>query len=162
MIYHSEVLLSVPDPAREASKYNFQNTAFQLWSWLCWIKDCSYRGDLAHLTLHRKWGIPWRISSVNVTKSAGNCRLVTFTKEFLNRRLHFFVVLLVWPALSRSHCMKFSWYWNVCIWWTSQPLYPESYLKETISRLGRIKQYHVNGPSRLTGIKFRTNACISN
>ena len=90
MIYHSEVLLSVPDPAREASKYNFQNTAFQLWSWLCWIKDCSHRGDLAHLTLHRKWGIPWRISSVNVTKSAGNCRLVTFTEEFLNRRLHFF------------------------------------------------------------------------
>ena len=66
----------------------------------------------------------------------------------------FFVVLLVWPALSRSHCMKFSWYWNVCIWWTSQPLYPESYLKETISRLGRIKQYHVNGPSRLTGTSF--------
>ena len=24
------------------------------------------------VTLHKKWGFPWRISSVNVTKSAGN------------------------------------------------------------------------------------------
>ena len=27
-----------------------------------------------NLTLHKKWSFPFRISSVNVTKSAGNCR----------------------------------------------------------------------------------------
>ena len=32
---------------------------------------------------------PLRISSVNVTKSAGNCGLVTFTEEILNGKLHF-------------------------------------------------------------------------
>ena len=36
-------------------------------------------------TLHKKWSFPLRISSVNVTKSAGN--LVTFTEEILNGKL---------------------------------------------------------------------------
>ena len=34
----------------------------------------------------KKWSFPWRISSVNVTKSAGNFR---FTEENLNRKLYF-------------------------------------------------------------------------
>ena len=34
----------------------------------------------------KKWSFPWRISSVNVTKSAGN---FTFTEENLNRKLYF-------------------------------------------------------------------------
>ena len=34
----------------------------------------------------KKWSFPWRISSVNMTKSAGN---FTFTEENLNRKLYF-------------------------------------------------------------------------
>ena len=37
-----------------------------------------------------------RISSVNVTKSAGNCGVVTFTVEILNGKLQFFTVLGVY------------------------------------------------------------------
>ena len=39
--------------------------------------------------LHKKLCFPLWISSLNVTKSAGNCRLVTFTKELLNGKLPF-------------------------------------------------------------------------
>ena len=39
-------------------------------------------------SLHKKWNFPSRISAVNVTKSAGNCDLVTFTEEILNGKLH--------------------------------------------------------------------------
>ena len=40
-------------------------------------------------TLHKKWSFLLRISLVNVTKSAENCGLVTFTEEILNGKLHF-------------------------------------------------------------------------
>ena len=47
--------------------------------------------------LHKKWSFSLRISSVNVTKPAD---LVTFTKEILNGKLYFCVVIinngLVW------------------------------------------------------------------
>ena len=44
------------------------------------------------ITLHKKWNFRLRISSVNVTKSAGNCAdLVSFTEEILNQKLNFFV-----------------------------------------------------------------------
>ena len=42
-----------------------------------------------HLETHKK-SFPLRISSVNVTKSAGNWGLVAFTEEIHNGRLHFF------------------------------------------------------------------------
>ena len=41
------------------------------------------------MTLHKKWSFPLRISSINVTKSAGNCELVIFTEEILNGKLGF-------------------------------------------------------------------------
>ena len=41
------------------------------------------------LSLHKKWSFLLSISSVNVTKYAGNCGLVTFTEEILNGKLHF-------------------------------------------------------------------------
>ena len=42
------------------------------------------------LTLNKKWSFPLRISSVNVTKSAGNGQdLVTFTEEIRNGKLYF-------------------------------------------------------------------------
>ena len=47
------------------------------------------------LTLHKRWDFPWRIFSVNVTKSAVSCGLVTFTEEIQNRKRHFF-----WPNVT--------------------------------------------------------------
>ena len=41
-----------------------------------------------NLTLHEKWNFSLRISSVNLTKFAVSCRLVTFTEEILYRKLH--------------------------------------------------------------------------
>ena len=46
-------------------------------------RSCTY------ISLHKNWSFSLRISSVNVTKSAGNCGLVTFTEEILNEKLHF-------------------------------------------------------------------------
>ena len=40
-------------------------------------------------SLHKKWGFPLRISSVNVTKSAGNCRFGPIYRRNPNRKLHF-------------------------------------------------------------------------
>ena len=37
----------------------------------------------------KKWSFPLRILSVNVTKSAVSCGLVTVTEEILNGKLHF-------------------------------------------------------------------------
>ena len=39
--------------------------------------------------LHKKWSFPWRISSVNVTKSAGDCGLVTFIEKTFHEKFHF-------------------------------------------------------------------------
>ena len=41
-------------------------------------------------TLHKNWFL-LRISSLNLTKSAGNCGIGLITEEILNRKLHFFV-----------------------------------------------------------------------
>ena len=38
-------------------------------------------------TLQKKWRSRLRISSVNVSKSAGNCELVTFTEKIVNEKL---------------------------------------------------------------------------
>ena len=42
-----------------------------------------------HLSLYKKMKFSMKVSSVNVTKSAGNCGFVTFTKKILNGKLHF-------------------------------------------------------------------------
>ena len=54
--------------------------------------------------LHKKWSFPLRVSSVNVTKSAGNCGSVRFTEEIFNWKLHFFnaVDLICLLALFRT------------------------------------------------------------
>ena len=49
----------------------------------------SLRSKILTQTLHEKWSFPWKISSVNVTKSAVSWGLVTFTEEILNGKLHF-------------------------------------------------------------------------
>ena len=41
------------------------------------------------VSLQKKWSFLLKISSVNVTKSAGNCGLVTFADKILNGELHF-------------------------------------------------------------------------
>ena len=40
-------------------------------------------------TLHKKWSLPLRSSSVNVATSAENCGFVTFSEEILNGKLYF-------------------------------------------------------------------------
>ena len=50
-------------------------------------------------TLHKKWNFPLRISSVNVTKSAGNCGFGHIYWRNLNRKTSFFVQ---WK--KRRHC----------------------------------------------------------
>ena len=60
-----------------------QNLVF-LNVWRNMGQDISWKRKLALKTqkaLHKRWSYPLQISSVNVTKSAGNCDLVTFTEE---------------------------------------------------------------------------------
>ena len=68
-------LLLVDKMVVEKSKL-FSVFFFQLWI-------CSH----SSVTRYKKWSFPLRISSVNVTKSAGNCILATFTEEILNGKL---------------------------------------------------------------------------
>ena len=49
--------------------------------------DRKYTSD--NSSLHKNRSFPLRISSVNVTKSAGTADLVTFTEEILNGKLDF-------------------------------------------------------------------------
>ena len=57
-------------------------------------------------TLHKKQSFPLRISSVNVTKSAGNCRFGHIYWRNPNRRLHFlcsgtrYCTGLIWQMFS--------------------------------------------------------------
>ena len=41
------------------------------------------------LSLHKKWSIPLRISSVNVSKPQFSANLVIFTEEIHDRKLYF-------------------------------------------------------------------------
>ena len=61
------------------------------------------------LTLHKKWSFPWRISSVNVIKSAGN--LVTFTDEILNGKLHFLCSAKYAEYINCSYCKEANLIW---------------------------------------------------
>ena len=53
----------------------FLRTVFftkHLW-WLLLVLSKICGGDSSYMSLYKKWSFPLRISSVNVTKSAGNC-----------------------------------------------------------------------------------------
>ena len=56
----------------------------------------------------QKWSFPLRISSVNVTKSAENCGLVTLTEEILNGKLHFLcsVKVTCWFACVSENAIR--------------------------------------------------------
>ena len=64
------------------------------------------------LAQHKKWikdfFLPLRISSVNVTKSSGNCGLVILTQEILNGKFHF--LCSVEGALSWHPNISFDWF----------------------------------------------------
>ena len=64
------------------------------------IRIFSYNGRAFDfkLLLHKKWNFPLRISSVNVTKSAGNCG---FGQIFLNGKFHF--LSSVWQFWKTKH-----------------------------------------------------------
>ena len=60
------------------------------WVWLLYQSKRWKNGDdLNKRSLHKKLSSPLRISSVNVTKSAGTADLVIFTEEILHGKLHF-------------------------------------------------------------------------
>ena len=50
--------------------------------------------NLFPCTTQKKESFPLRISSVNVIKSAVSANLIQFTEEVLNRKLHFFPVMI--------------------------------------------------------------------
>ena len=59
-------------PHRQLFYGKFSITAEFCWDRLeCWSDHGS--DELIDLSLHKKWSFPLRISTVNVTKSAGNC-----------------------------------------------------------------------------------------
>ena len=66
----------------------------KFWSWSEVLKNHVYMLPyvvyLAYVyTLHKNWGFPLRISSVNVIKLLFTADLVTSIKEILNGKLHF-------------------------------------------------------------------------
>ena len=75
--------------------------AFTLYRGITWkmYKDIRKWMNLCHsyITLHKKWSFPLRISSVNVTKTTGNCGFgITFTEEILNGKLQFLCSVNLW------------------------------------------------------------------
>ena len=79
---------------------NFTGMKKKFIIWLIWYSDsitelfeplvCKLCLTCLHIILHKKWSFPLRISSINITNSAANCGLVTFTEKILNGKLHFF------------------------------------------------------------------------
>ena len=46
-------------------------------------------------SLHKNWSFLLGISSLNVAKSPGNCRLIAFTEEILNGNFIFYAVIVI-------------------------------------------------------------------
>ena len=53
------------------------------------VFGCFWGVEKGCIALHKKRSFPLRIFSVNLTKSADSCDLVTFTEEIPNAKLHF-------------------------------------------------------------------------
>ena len=49
----------------------------------------AYVNTYRYISLHKKWSFPFRISLIDVTKSAVNSNLITFTEEILNGKPQF-------------------------------------------------------------------------
>ena len=63
----------------------------------------------AHITLHKKWSFPLRISTVNVSKFAETADLVTFTKEILNVKLRFLCSITFAATFEFIFFMDYLW-----------------------------------------------------
>ena len=81
-----------------------------------------YSEKLTRPTLRKKWGFPLRISSVNVTKSAGNCRFGHLQKKSVMENFIFCAVRVkVWTCshfdIDSVICKVFTcWKKNLLIW----------------------------------------------
>ena len=57
-------------------------------------------------TLHKKWSFPFRISSINMTKSAENCEFGHITEEVFKGKLHFlcseFMLIYIFVGLMAA------------------------------------------------------------
>ena len=79
-------------PRKHATHASTSSTPF--FKFVCWyvFKTRLYwknRISQSQQELQKKCSFPLRISSINVTKSAGNCGFSQFTEEILNGKLHF-------------------------------------------------------------------------
>ena len=98
----------------------------------------------------QKWSFLLRISSVNVTKSAGNCDLVTFTEDILNGKLHFLCSVFYnfsgfqfsvkyWKALKIMGAFARKLFWNLGFLFDSTPL--QLYTRISVRLLESILDY---------------------
>ena len=64
-----------------------------------------------HTPLHKEWSFPFKISSVNVTRSAVSCGF-TFTEEIFNGKRHF-LCSVFWPfwqsIMMMMNCFVYGW-----------------------------------------------------
>ena len=70
----SEKIVTVKEELKSADKGR----------WHCKLREYGNLKVFIDDALHKKWSFPLMVSSVNVTKSAGN-----FTEEILNGKIHF-------------------------------------------------------------------------
>ena len=61
--------------------------------------------NIMSLTLHRKCSFPLRLSSVNVTKSAGNCGFGHITEKILNGKLYLKTIFDFFVTKYSAHCL---------------------------------------------------------
>ena len=80
-----------------------------------------FDGFYLRYPLHKKWSFPWRISSVNVTKSRPN--LVTFTETILNGKLHY---------LCGDHILAEDYYFLKL---SETDVFPKSYFRNYLENL---------------------------
>ena len=95
------------------------------------------------MPLHKKWSFPWRISSVNVTKSAGNCRFSRIYRKKPSWKTSYFVQCtpLIWKvvkALSTWLSTRTT-FWNINESFKRFPAYLKSFMPFFFDNFSRSK-----------------------
>ena len=104
--------------------HNERNRDQNIFGWFCSASKNAVNNVMPHLlnpySLHKKWSSPLRISSVNVTKSKGNCEFVKFTdakkfsiKNFIFCALTMALVFFLYPLKILSKPEVFWWFRGV-------------------------------------------------
>ena len=104
--------------------HNERNRDPNIFGWFCSASKNAVNIVMPHLlnpySLHKKWSSPLRISSVNVTKSKGNCEFgqIYWCEEIFNKKLHFLCSdygtgLFLYPLKILSKPEVFWWFRGV-------------------------------------------------